>query len=177
MRAAAEAVDARQGGFAMNALNQRSSRGGFTLIEILIVVIILGILAGIVIPQFGYATTASKTGSVQTTAQTLRGAVQLYYCQHNDRLPSPANFWTLMMSQTDANGAGYTSGTSTTGPYGPYLQSMPSNALNLSTTVIDSQAQPATQTASICGWAYDYNGGSGSGTLHGTDQDQRTVVP
>ena len=33
----------------------RAARPGFTLIEILIVVIILGILAAIVIPQFGSA--------------------------------------------------------------------------------------------------------------------------
>jgi general secretion pathway protein G len=150
---------------------------GFTLIEILIVVIILGILAGIVIPQFNNATTSSKTGSVETTAQTLRSAVQLYYCQHNDTLPPAATFWTLMMSQTDAQGNAYTSGTSTTGPFGPYVQSIPSNALNLSTVVFDANTQPGTQTSSSCGWTYDYNNGAGNGTVHGTGADFKTVLP
>src|SRR6185312_693111 len=102
---------------------------GFTLIEILIVVIILGILAAIVIPQFTNATTSSKTSGVQTTAQSLRGAVQLYYYQHDDTLPSAANFWTLMMTQTDSKGNPYVVG-STTGPFGPYMQSIPQNLLN-----------------------------------------------
>ena len=150
---------------------------GFTLIEILIVVIILGILAGIVIPQFANATTSSKTGSVQTTAQTLRGAVQLYYCQHNDTLPPAATFWTLMMSQTDASGAAYNSGTSTTGPFGPYVQSIPANALNLSTSVLDANTLPGAQTTSSCGWAYDYNSGAGTGIVHGTGIDLRTILP
>ena len=158
-------------------LKRNSNKAGFTLIEILIVVIILGILAGIVIPQFSNATTSSKTGSVQTTAQTLRGAVQLYYYQHNDTLPPAATFWTAMMSQTDANGAAYNAGTSTTGPFGPYVQSIPSNALNSSSVVIDGNTAPGAQTSSNCAWVYDYNSGVGNGIVRGTAADLKTVLP
>jgi general secretion pathway protein G len=158
-----------------NRTSKRLGRG-FTLIEILIVVIILGILAAIVIPQFTNATTSSKTSGVQTTAQSLRGAVQLYYYQHNDTLPAAANFWTLMMTQTDANGSPYASGTSSTGPFGPYMQSIPQNLLNNSTVVLDANVTPGGQTASTCGWEYDYNSGAGTGTIHGTDVDLKTIL-
>ena len=159
----------------MQNRTRRLSRG-FTLIEILIVVIILGILAAIVIPQFTNATTSSKTSGVQTTAQSLRGAVQLYYYQHDDTLPPAANFWTLMMTQTDSKGNPYVAGSSTTGPFGPYMQSIPQNLLNNSTVVIDSNVAPGGQTGSACGWEYDYNGGVGTGTIHGTDVDLKTVL-
>ena len=158
-----------------NRTGKRLARG-FTLIEILIVVIILGILAAIVIPQFTNATTSSKTSGVQTTAQSLRGAVQLYYYQHNDSLPPATNFWTLMMTQTDANGNAYVSGSSTTGPFGPYMQSIPQNLLNNSTVVIDANVTPGSQTTTTCGWEYDYAGGTGTGTVHGTDVDLKTVL-
>jgi general secretion pathway protein G len=148
---------------------------GFTLIEILIVVVILGILAAIVIPQFNNATTASKSTSVSTTAQTLRGAVQLYYYQHNDTLPPAGNFWTLMTTQTDASGNPYTSG-ATTGPFGPYMQSIPLNALNFASTVIDANVAPGSVVSTTCGWEYDYNGGAGNGMIHGTGSDFLTVV-
>ena len=161
----------------MKTSQLRARSRGFTLIEILIVVIILGILAGIVIPQFSNATTSSKTGSVQTTAQTLRGAVQLYYCQHSDTLPPAASFWTLMMSQTDSKGNAYNSATSLDGPYGPYMQAIPTNALNQSTTVVDANTTPNSQTATSCGWVYDYNSGTGTGMVHGTGSDLKTVLP
>jgi general secretion pathway protein G len=151
---------------------------GFTLIEILIVVIILGILAAIVIPQFSNASTAAKTSSVTTTAQSLRSQIALFKLQHNDNLPAAgANFWTLMTTATDANGAAYTSGSSTSGPFGPYMQSIPANALNLRTDVIDVPgAQYGVANTTVCGWAYDYSTGTGTGRLYGTGTDTKTLV-
>jgi general secretion pathway protein G len=157
--------------------NRKSSARGFTLIEILIVVIILGILAAIVIPQFASATTNTKTAGVQTTAQTLRGAVQLYYYQHNDKLPPADQFWTLMTTQTDAYGNAYQAGTSTSGPFGPYMQSIAPNALNGSTAIVDAAISPGATVGSSCGYEYDYNSGAGNGVIRGTAADGVTVIP
>ena len=63
-------------------------RKGFTLVEILIVVVILGILAAIVIPQFTNASTAAKASSVLSQLQTLRSQIELYKNQHNNEYPT-----------------------------------------------------------------------------------------
>ena len=79
--------------------HRRTAVKGFTLIEILIVVIILGILAAIVIPQFSNASTSAKTSAVVSTAQSLRSQVALYKLQHNDVLPpAGANFASLFIA-------------------------------------------------------------------------------
>jgi type II secretion system protein G len=56
----------------------RSTKRAFTLIEILIVVVILGILAAIVIPQFTDASEDAMLSSVKSQLQTLRSQVELY---------------------------------------------------------------------------------------------------
>jgi len=64
-------------------VSKRSTRG-FTLIEILIVVVILGILAAIVIPQFSSASQEASISSVRSQLQTLRSQVELYRVQNNE---------------------------------------------------------------------------------------------
>jgi len=56
-------------------------RNAFTLIEILIVVVILGILAAVVVPQFTNAADDANDAAVRTQLQTLRGQIELYRAQ------------------------------------------------------------------------------------------------
>ncbi len=106
------------------------SRSGFTLVEILIVVIILGILAAIVIPQFTNASTEARESSLRSDLQTMRSQIELYKVQHSDQLPGAgtSTFEQAMTGKTNIDGAVGTD-------FGPYLQQLPTNSFNNKKTV------------------------------------------
>ncbi len=111
---------------------------GFTLVEILIVVVILGILAAIVIPQFTQASTEAKTNSLASDLQSFRSQIELYKCQHTDTLPSSTtNFVNAMLYVSDVYGAINTGVKTRSGTYqfGPYLERIPANPFTNSTLV------------------------------------------
>lgn len=62
---------------------KKNIKKAFTLIEILIVVVILGILAAIVVPQFTSATQDSQAGNIKTQLGTLQRQIELYYAKNN----------------------------------------------------------------------------------------------
>ena len=112
---------------------RRTRKGGFTLVEILIVVIILGILAAIVIPQFTSASQDARKNSLTSQLQTLRSQIELYKLQHLDNPPASlmnsasTTPWVELVNKTNDQGA---TGTSASFPFGPYLQAEPRNPLN-----------------------------------------------
>ncbi|MEJ2130917.1 MAG: type II secretion system protein [Gammaproteobacteria bacterium] len=63
-------------------LDQREKVPGFTLVELLIVVIILAILAAIVVPQFSTSTQDAKISALDNTLANVRSAIDLYRQQH-----------------------------------------------------------------------------------------------
>src|SRR3990172_4093252 len=63
-------------------------RSGFTLIEMLIVIIILGILAMVIVPQITVSTEDAKVSTAKQNLATLRSAIGLYYAQHNNTYPN-----------------------------------------------------------------------------------------
>jgi general secretion pathway protein G len=141
----------------------RTRKSGFTLVEILIVVIILGILAAIVIPQFTNASEDARKNSVTSQLQTIRSQLALASVQHLD-VVSPkliaggANAWDDLTTKTDAVAA-YTADNA--GTCGPYLNSAPTNPLNGNTDVVidTAAAEPAFDAAapggtSTTGWVY-----------------------
>src|SRR5256886_12083756 len=65
----------------------RTRKSGFTLVEILIVVVILGILAAIVIPQFTNASQDAQRGNIQTQLQSIRNQIELYRVKNNGVAP------------------------------------------------------------------------------------------
>ena len=122
----------------------KAKTSGFTLVEILIVVVILGILAAIVIPQFTEASTEAKFSSLCTDLQTLRSQIELYKVQHNDTPPTFANFTAQMTAQSDITGAAGTD-------YGPYMQKIALNQFNNDAT-LDNDGTIGNDGG---GWEYD----------------------
>ena len=64
------------------------AKSGFTLVEILIVVVILGILAAVVIPQFTNASTEAKESCLKSDLRTMRSQIELYEIKNNDAHPA-----------------------------------------------------------------------------------------
>jgi prepilin-type N-terminal cleavage/methylation domain-containing protein len=120
---------------------------GFTLIEILIVVLLLGILATIMIDQLSTSTAEVRLNMLKTNLGNLRGAVRHYYFQHNAVYPgshshldgtgvssdaeAEAAFLSQLVHYSAANGRTALSGSSEY-PYGPYIKdaALPPNPFN-----------------------------------------------
>jgi len=143
-------------------------RSAFTLVELLIVVIILGILAAVVIPQFSDASTDARLSSLMTNLQTIRGQIDLYKLQHNGAYPTPvADFADKMTKKTDADGT-----VNASGKYGPYLQRIPNNPFTVGGTGND-----VTTGAAAAAKAWYYNPANGEfkandgGTTNGVTHD------
>ncbi len=127
---------------------QDRKNAGFTLVELLIVVIILGILAAVVIPQFNTAAAESKEAALASNLATIRQAVELYKVQHNDAFPGSGIVDQLTLS-TDVDGA--TTGTK----YGPYIRNaFPKNPIDGDSTVT-AATSISTPSGTSVGWAYN----------------------
>jgi general secretion pathway protein G len=124
----------------------------FTLVELLIVVVILGILAAVVVPQFTDASADAKLSALQTNLQTIRGQLQLYKLQHNETWPALATFTNQMTQASKADGTTAAPGTAGY-PYGPYLLGgIPNNPFTGSNTVSEGAADSSA-------WYYDEDTG------------------
>jgi prepilin-type N-terminal cleavage/methylation domain-containing protein len=137
----------------------------FTLVEILIVVIILGILATLVIPQFSNASQQARENTLKDELRYLRTQIIVYKAQHQDVPPgypsgNPAgtpdvtDFVNQMTMHSDIN-CDVSTPSSNSYCYGPYLSQMPTNPINGMTTVImvgNNQAMPAVDGTT--GWIY-----------------------
>jgi prepilin-type N-terminal cleavage/methylation domain-containing protein len=64
-------------------------RGGFTLIELMIVVAIIGVLAAIAIPNFFRMHMRSKTTEAKTNLASIRTAEEGYFAEHSIYVPAP----------------------------------------------------------------------------------------
>jgi general secretion pathway protein G len=150
----------------------RTRKSGFTLVEILIVVIILGILAAIVIPQFTNASQDARKSNLASQVQTLKSQIELYKLQHKDVVPLLGTAWDEFLYYSDINGdvsGKLTQPDNTTNPphnLGPYMQSAPQNPLTASSVVAAAGSPSAT-----AGWTFDQTTGVIHGIAEGSDNN------
>ncbi|MCD4831217.1 MAG: type II secretion system GspH family protein [Anaerohalosphaeraceae bacterium] len=134
-------------------------QSGFTLVEILIVVVILGILAAIVVPQFSDASAEAKTSSLVSDLQTMRSQIQLYKIQHSGALPGANAGTTFTEAMT-----GYTTVLGAVGDvndYGPYMQKIPTNQFTDLATITEN----GTLGDASAGWEFN----TSTGAFHADD--------
>jgi len=122
---------------------------GFTLVEILIVVVILGILAAIVIPQFTSASQESTIAALSRQLQSIDHQIELYRAANAGRFPTDDpvnpvgvaevnNGWGVLVSEN-------------------YMQAEPLNMFTGSTLLVQGEEADALAGTrdSEEGWVYE----------------------
>ena len=107
----------------------RDEQRGFTLVELLVVILILGVLAAVVVFSVGGITNRGKNASCLTEVREVRTAIEAYKAQNDNTAPADLN--TLVTANllesapsasTPSGSAGYTYSAQTgtyTGPACP----------------------------------------------------------
>lgn len=128
----------------------------FSLVELVIVVVILGIIAAIAIPRMSSATSRSRATAIRADLRVLTDATDHYAAEHADRTPAidqdgkPETDGTAFAQRLTMNTDDL--GTVKTGIFGPYIRAIPLNINNgLDTIRIDGPAAGA----NTHGWRYD----------------------
>lgn len=146
----------------------RRRPGGFTLIEVLIVVVILGILAAIVIPELSSASRQAREGVLRDDLRFMRVQITRYMIQHDDdppgypaggdttKAPTEADFVDQMTRYTDLYSNSAPAG-SNVYRYGPYLTRIPDNPMtgtNIVLVVPNGSPIPAPDLTQPYGWMF-----------------------
>jgi len=118
--------------------DRADSERGFTLIELMIVVAIIAILAGILIPNFVNARAQAQTAACESNMRAIATALELYYAD-NQVYPT-ASGAAVQPTLMTANGVAYLNNT----PKDPAAQS--AGATYALTTTQAAGGSPATYT-------------------------------
>ena len=134
----------------------KNRRSGFTLIEVLIVVVIMAVLAATIIPQFAASTKDAKDSSLLFNMHTLRSQIELYKIHHSAYPAITAGALPQLTSATNISGTPGAAGDAF--PFGPYISDeLPNNPYNNDNTVVAGDG--TAQVAGGAGWQYDVNTG------------------
>ena len=90
----------------MKSLRNRSA--GFTIIELLIVIVVIGILAGLVLNAFGNIQERARDTERQNDINTMHTQLELYYTENSAYPAATADLPNLNADATEAPNAGET---------------------------------------------------------------------
>lgn len=107
----------------MQKVTLRNIKKGFTLVELLIVIIIIAVLAAIAIPKFSNSSQRSKESSLRANLKLVRNAIDLFRADTGAFPATMAGLTTATTAGLSAAAAPCT--IAGTDWRGPYLQAVP----------------------------------------------------
>ena len=142
---------------------RRGNPSGFTLIELMIVVAIIGILAAIALPRFGQMLEKSREGQTKGNLNSIHSAASIYYGDQRGVWPTTLNTSSvyLFSQYLDNVGAVKVTGFFVAGAVSP------------SGPLVTLTTQGSVPTGSGSGWLYD--SGNGSFYVNSTVMDSKSL--
>ncbi len=138
---------------------------GFSLVELVIVVVIIGTIAGIAIPRISGGAKGSAEAALRANLHAIRSAIDMFAAEHGGLLPgandNSGTFWNQLILATDYAG-------NHTGPgrdLGPYLREKVEQTVGPSAgkfQILFSASSPPTvvETPPNSGWTYNKTTGA-----------------
>jgi prepilin-type N-terminal cleavage/methylation domain-containing protein len=128
---------------------------GFSLVEMVMVMMTMGIIAMIAVPRLSRAATDAQASAMVANVRVLQGAIDVYAAEHGNRDPAHdpdgtvmsdgAKFAARLNGNTDDFG-------NSGGLFGPYLIRVPRNVANGRATI---RVDGAAAGANLAGWRFD----------------------
>ena len=154
-------------------MDGRNQNRAFSLVELVIVLVIIGVIAAIAVPRLTRGATNASATALAADLAALRNAVELYRAEHEGAFPTVAGFVNQMTLFSD------TAGTSTAAAadvgngivYGPYLKGIPA----LPVGAKKGSTGVAAADAAGVGWIYIVATGSITANTADTEVDKDGV--
>jgi general secretion pathway protein G len=128
---------------------RNGTRKAFSLIELVIVIIIMGVISAIAIPRMVRGAEGADVTGLQADLAVLRGAIEMYKYEHS-AFPTVLNFEAQLADETDAAGGPGTD-------YGPYVVKIPTlkTGVKKGETGVAAAGDPPAFIDSPAGWLYN----------------------
>lgn len=125
-------------------LERIKHKRGFTLVELLVVIVVLAVLAAIVLPKFMNSGNRSKESALRSDLKLVRNAVSLFQADTGSYPNTLADLSEATVANVKVAGG---TAVKTSDWHGPYLESVPTDPISGNALGYDSTTGKVTSSA------------------------------